>query len=224
MNPPDIYFSGTGMSFMFSFGVAKYLAEHYNAQNYNVLSVSGGGGPAVAFLTLQASQFDEIARRGIELMAPLSKDPFAIFRVGTLYQQGLEMVVTHETLPLLHNRLQIATTTFPLMRRKTHTTYSTPEEVIQTLRASSYIPGFFFRPPYKTRLLEFDGTMSRSPVNLDTALRIGIKAGPNVDIYLTEDRHNYLKFPTFDEAMLLYNTGYQRASEFADVIQAKLHR
>jgi hypothetical protein len=210
----QIYFAGTGSLLMFSLGVAKYLKEHYDVTNTRVLTVSGGGIAAVALLTLEVYEFDKVAEQIAATFAPLHHNPLANLWVGRKYRQALELLVTPPTLPLLRGRLQIATTTLPLRKRKLYTgPFDTVDEVVGDLQTSAYIPFYFFRPPYLRHWLEVDGGASPSVYDPRTTLVVGAGYSPEADIYLTKEHMDSLVFRSYDEQMSLYNSGYQKARE-----------
>ena len=233
MNPPHIYFAGTGSLLMSSLGVAKYLREHYDVQDLTVLSVSGGGIAAVALLTLEVEQFDEKAHQIATILdgsviAAFANNPknakaMKKVKLGPMYRKALEVLVTEDTLPALRNHLQIATTTIPFLDRKTYTgPYRTADEVMLDLQASAYIPKYFNRSPYRHHLFEIDGGASQSPIDLSTALTVTVGYTPESDVYLSTEDLDSRRFYTYDEHMDLYEDGYWMASELRDQIDEKL--
>jgi hypothetical protein len=211
---PQIYFAATGTLLMFSLGVAKYLRENYNLVSTKVLTVSGGGIAGVALLTLQPGEFDQVADQIASIFAPLHSNPFANLLVGKKYRQVLELLVTEGHLPLLRNKLAVATTTLPLRRQKVYTQpFRTVDEVIGYLQTSAYIPFYFLRPPYLHHLLEIDGGASPTVFDPKTTLVVGAGYSPEADVYLTKERMDSLVFRSYAEQMSLYRAGYQRAKE-----------
>lgn len=227
MTAPTVYFAGTGAQLLFSLGVAKYLKEYYPStydEDATVLTVSGGGIAAVALLSLPLEEFDTTAARIAQLFDQLPHNPFSHFQLSAIYRHALEVVVTEEALPLLRQRLLIATTQLPSRRRRIYSEpFLTVREVVEDLQASAYIPFYFLRFPYRRHLLEIDGGASQSEVDLTASLQVYVEASPEADVFYSANPQETLRFRAYEENMALYEAGYQRASESTVAIEAKLY-
>lgn len=224
---PDVYLAGTGALLMYSFGAAKYLKEHYDFQDAQILTLSGGALGAVALLSLPLSEFDLVAEKVARLYADLPFDRFANFRLPGKYRQMLELVVTAESLPLLRGHLQIATTKIPSFQRKTYIgPFLTTDEVIADLQTSAFIPFYFATLPQRGHCCEIDGGASKYPIDSSTTLKVSVRydAIEISDIYLSKERQQNLRFRTYDEQLDLYRDGYRRAAELAPLYEHKIQR
>jgi len=226
--PPTVYFAGTGTLLLFSLGVAKYLKEHYTWGNSQVLTVSGGGIPAVALLTLTPEQFDATARRIAALFASMPGGFARVLHTGEVYQQALRYLVKPEVLPFLRGRLLIKTTQVPFVKHKLYEgPYLTVEEVIGDLCASAYIPLLFFmRPPWPGHLLEVDGALGTGEWkghDWPETVVVGPSYTGNEDVWFQPNNwFEEIKPLSYFEQISLYNLGYRRAYECRAAIERKL--
>lgn len=218
--PPTIQFLGTGPYMLFSLGVAKYLREHFDTQDFTVLTSSGGAIAALAFLTLELDQFDGIAERLAQLFGSLRYEKWPLFAVRRVYYSALELLATTGTMSRLHNRLQIATTMLPFFQRRVRKgPFAGVSEVISLLESSAYIPTYFHTLPDR---FEIDGGLSRSTTDPSHSLIVSPKAKAGVDVSMDNQRLNFLRVLTRSEILELYKAGYQRAEALSENIKRKI--
>ena len=228
MTSPTVYFTGTGTLLLFSLGVAKYLKEHYTWDDSRVLTVSGGGIPAVALLTLPPTQFDVVARRIAEQFSQPTGGLGRLLKAGEYYQTALKYVVQKDTIHFLRDKLLIKTTQVPCIKHLVYNgPYNTVDEVVGKLSASAYIPVvFFMRLPWPDHLLEVDGAFGISnwiKEPWEDTLVVGPSYSGNEDVwYQPNDWLRKIRPLSYFEHMSLYYAGYKKAQEQYEVIELKL--
>jgi hypothetical protein len=226
---PTVYFTGTGSLLMFSLGVAKYLKEHYTWGDASVLSVSGGGLPALALLTLAPEQFDAVAQRIAYLFASLPGGIRRVLLLGEYYQRALKYLVKPEVLPFLRDRLLIKTTSLkpcitPIIYNGP---YETVDEVTGKLCASAYIPLLFFmRLPWPGHMFEVDGALGTKKWrkhDWPSTLVVSPSFTANEDVWYEKSNWLHEIRPlSYFEQISLYNLGYKRAHECRATIERKI--
>ena len=225
---PTVYFMGTGTLLLFSLGVAKYLKEHYTWDTTTVLTVSGGGIPAVALLTLAPEHFDSLAHQVASLFSSLPGGVMRPFYTGEYYQRALRYVVKPEVLSFLRKRLLIKTTIVPCIKSKIYDgPYTTVEEVVGDLCASAYIPVLFFmRPPFPGHMMEVDGALGISKWKREDwpdTLVVGPSFTGKEDVWYRKDNvWDKIRPLSYYEQMALYNLGYQQAVASKEAIERKI--
>jgi hypothetical protein len=221
--PPTIAFFGTGSYLLFSLGVAKFLKETYTLPEAIVVTSSGGAIASVGFLTLQPAEFDDVAVNIATIFGRLYKDPLAWFRLNSTYREILATVVTVDRLPLLQNRLQIATTTLPFFKHKVYTgPFKTVDDVITNLQASAYIPIYFPRGPYKGHLFDVDAGLTMHAVDYSSSVIVSPKYKPGADVYWGKEKIQDSRFRSTEQHLEFYRFGYERAKEQVGQINVKL--
>lgn len=223
--PPTVAFFGTGGYLLFSLGVAKFLKERYGLEQATAVTSSGGAVAAISLLTLDVSEFDDLAERIATKMGKLHRDPLAWFKLGKTYREVLAMVVTPEVLPLLRNRLQIATTVLPWFKKKIYSEpFHSVQEIILHLQASAYIPGYFPQLPSWCHLADVDAGLTMHTADYTGSVIVSPKYKTGVDIHLPiqKEKLSVLKAFPYEKLMEIYETGYERAKQEVVKLDVKL--
>jgi hypothetical protein len=226
---PTVYFAGTGTLLLFSLGVAKYLKEHYQWGDASVLTVSGGGIPSLALLTLAPAQFDTMAQRIAKLFADLPGGLARVLHSGEYYQRALRYLLKPEVLPFLRDRLLIKTTLLkPCITPIVYNgPYETVDEVTGKLCASAYIPFLFFmRLPWPGHMFEVDGALGTKgwkTHDWPNTVVVGPSFTGNEDVWFQRDNWlDEIRPLSYFEQISLYNLGYKRAYECRSNIERKI--